>query len=105
MSVENGSDWVPGLLSQLAGVYKKMPQLFPEEPAGAIHRNLYISPFWEDDIQALGKYLPADHIVFGSDYPHPEGLADPLSYVDHLSGLSDQEVSDFMGGTIASLID
>ncbi len=105
MSVENGSDWVPPLLAQLANVHKKMPQLFPEEPVGAIHRNLYISPFWEDDIQALGKYLPADHIVFGSDYPHPEGLADPVSYVEHLVGLSDQEVSDFMGATLTSLID
>jgi predicted TIM-barrel fold metal-dependent hydrolase len=105
MSVENGSDWVPGLLSQLANVYKKMPQLFPEDPIAAIHRNIYISPFWEDDILGLGKFLPPDHIVFGSDFPHPEGLADPLSYVDHLSGLSDQEISDFMGGTLASLID
>ncbi|MCI4318282.1 MAG: amidohydrolase, partial [Thermoplasmata archaeon] len=91
MSVENGSDWVPALLSQLASVHKKMPQMFPEEPTGVIHRNFYISPFWEDDIQDLGKYLLPDHIVFGSDYPHPEGLADPMSYVDHLVGLSEQE--------------
>jgi predicted TIM-barrel fold metal-dependent hydrolase len=105
MSVENGSDWVPGLLYQLANVYKKMPQLFPEDPIAAIHRNLYISPFWEDNIQDLGTYLPLDHIVFGSDYPHPEGLADPVSYVDHLVGLSDHEISAFMGDTLASLID
>jgi len=105
MSVENGSDWVPGLFSQLANVYKKMPQLFAEEPVAAIHRNLFISPFWEDDIQNLGKHIPPDHIVFGSDYPHPEGLADPVSYVDHLTGLSDQEVSEFMGGTLTALID
>jgi predicted TIM-barrel fold metal-dependent hydrolase len=105
MSVENGSDWVPGLLSQLANVHKKMPQLFPEDPIEAIHRNLYISPFWEDDIQDLGTYLPLDHVVFGSDYPHPEGLADPVSYADHLTGLSDQQISDFMGDTLTTLID
>jgi predicted TIM-barrel fold metal-dependent hydrolase len=105
MSVENGSDWVAGLLSQLAGVYKKMPQLFPEDPIAAIHRTMFISPFWEDDIENLGKYLPSDHIVFGSDFPHPEGLADPLSYVDHLTGLSDQDISSFMGATLAALID
>jgi hypothetical protein len=105
MSVENGSDWVPGLLSQLASVHKKMPQLFGEDPVAAIRRNLFISPFWEDDIQELGTFLPAEHIVFGSDFPHPEGLADPVSYVNHLSGLNDKEVSDFMGGTLASLID
>jgi predicted TIM-barrel fold metal-dependent hydrolase len=105
MSVENGSDWVSGLLDQLAGVYKKMPHGFEEDPIEAIHRNLFISPFWEDDVQALGKMLPIDHIVFGSDYPHPEGLRDPLSYMDHLGGLADDEVRDFMGGTLTRLID
>ena len=28
--------------------------------------------------------MGADHILFGSDYPHPEGLAEPCTYVDHL---------------------
>jgi predicted TIM-barrel fold metal-dependent hydrolase len=105
MSVENGSDWVPGLLDQLAGLYKKMPHLFAENPLDVIHRNFYISPFWEDDVQRLGKLLPIDHVVFGSDYPHPEGLADPLSYLDHLGGLSDDEIRELMGGTLAGLID
>jgi predicted TIM-barrel fold metal-dependent hydrolase len=105
MSVENGSDWVERLLELLAGVYKKMPQQFPEDPIEAIRRNFFISPFWEDDIQSLGKLLPLDHIVFGSDYPHPEGLRDPLSRLDHLGGLSDDEVRDFMGGTLTRLID
>jgi predicted TIM-barrel fold metal-dependent hydrolase len=105
VSVENGSDWVPGLFQQLAGVYKKMPQMFPEDPIVAIRRNVYISPFWEDDVRSLGELLPIDHIMFGSDYPHPEGLADPLSYLDHLEGLSDDEINGVMGGTLANLID
>jgi predicted TIM-barrel fold metal-dependent hydrolase len=105
MSVENGSDWIPGLLDQLAGVHKKMPQLFAEDPLGAIRRNVFVSPFWEDDLQALAELLPIDHLVFGSDYPHPEGLADPLSYLDHLDGLTDAEVERVMGGTLAGLID
>jgi predicted TIM-barrel fold metal-dependent hydrolase len=104
VSVENGSDWVPGLLTQLAGVYKKMPQLFAEHPVEAIRRNLYISPFWEDDIGALAELLPIDHILFGSDYPHPEGLADPVSYLDQVAGLSDEEIVGFMGGTLANLV-
>jgi predicted TIM-barrel fold metal-dependent hydrolase len=104
MSVENGSDWVPGLLQQLAGVYKKMPQLFAEDPVEAIRRNLWISPFWEDEVKGLADLLPIDHVVFGSDFPHPEGLADPLSYLDHLTGLSDDEIRDLMGGTLAGLV-
>ena len=104
MSVENGSDWVPWLLQTLAGVYKKMPQLFAEDPLESIRRNIFISPFWEDDILALGTHLPDDHIVFGSDFPHPEGLADPLSYLDNLGELSDQQIRDFMGDTLGRLV-
>ena len=35
---------------------------------------------WASIIDVIG----ADHVLFGSDYPHPEGLAEPCSYVDHL---------------------
>jgi predicted TIM-barrel fold metal-dependent hydrolase len=82
-----------------------MPQLFAEDPVDAVRRNLYISPFWEDDLVALAQHLPMDHLMFGSDFPHPEGLADPLSYVEHLDRLSDDETAKVMGGTLTSLID
>ena len=28
-----------------------------------------------------------DRVIFGSDWPHPEGLADPITFVDDLEGL------------------
>ena len=31
-------------------------------------------------------------MIFGSDYPHAEGLADPKSFVDDLPGFSDDEI-------------
>ena len=63
--------------SNLADVYKKMPQDFPEDPVEVFKRNIYISPFREEDLGALAELIGADHVLFGSDYPHPEGLADP----------------------------
>lgn len=103
-SVENGSDWVAPLLSQLADVYKKMPQRFGEDPLESIRRCFSISPFWEDDIAALSDLLPMEHILFGSDYPHPEGLRDPLTYLDHLEGLSDHDVANVMGANLERLV-
>jgi predicted TIM-barrel fold metal-dependent hydrolase len=103
-SVENGSDWVGPLLRHLAEVYKKMPQQFEESPIESIRRCFYISPFWEDDLLALSDILPIEHILFGSDYPHPEGLRDPLSYLDHLGGLSDEDIRNVMGATLTRLL-
>jgi predicted TIM-barrel fold metal-dependent hydrolase len=102
--IENGSSWVAPLLGVLADTYKKMPQDFPEDPVAVFKRNIYISPFWEEDLPALAELIGAEHVLFGSDYPHPEGLADPASYVDELEGAPEDVVRKIMGGNLASLM-
>ena len=103
--IENGGSWVPHFLEQLADVYKKMPQAFDEDPIEAFKRNVYVSPFFEDNLDELIEEMGADHILFGSDYPHPEGLAEPCTYVEHLpKGLSPRRVRKIMGGTLGQLM-
>jgi predicted TIM-barrel fold metal-dependent hydrolase len=102
--VENGSSWVESLLKTLASVYKKMPQAFAEAPIDQIRRNVSISPFWEESAVDLAALIGEDNVIFGSDYPHPEGLADPAAFVDELEGASDEFVAKFMGGNLARLL-
>ncbi|MDQ2677749.1 MAG: amidohydrolase [Actinomycetota bacterium] len=102
--IENGSSWVAPLLANLADVYKKMPQDFSEHPVETFKRNVYVSPFWEEDLRALAELIGTGHVLFGSDYPHPEGLADPASYVDELAGLPDDAIRCIMGGNLAGLM-
>ncbi|HNI36073.1 MAG TPA: amidohydrolase family protein [Microthrixaceae bacterium] len=102
--IENGSSWVAPLLSNLKDIYKKMPQDFLEDPVAVFKRNVYVSPFWEEDLGALAELIGTEHVLFGSDYPHPEGLADPASYVDELAGLPDESIRKIMGGNLASLM-
>jgi predicted TIM-barrel fold metal-dependent hydrolase len=102
--IENGSSWVEPLIRVLADTYKKMPQDFPEDPVEVFKRNIYISPFWEEDLVALADLVGADHVLFGSDYPHPEGLADPASYVSELEGAPEETVRKIMGANLARLM-
>lgn len=102
--VENGSSWVAPLLHNMADVYKKMPQDFPEDPIEVVKRNIYISPFWEENLGELAELIGEEHVLFGSDFPHPEGLAEPASYVKELDGLSDETVRKIMGGNLARLM-
>jgi len=102
--IENGSSWVAPLLERLADVYKKMPQDFQENPVDVFKRNIYISPFWEEDLGELADLIGVEHVLFGSDYPHPEGLADPVSYADELKGLDEESVRKIMGGNLAQLM-
>jgi predicted TIM-barrel fold metal-dependent hydrolase len=46
----------------------------------------------------------ADRVVFGSDFPHPEGLGDPLSFIDEIAPLSDEDKRKIMGGTLSVLM-
>ncbi|HEY3142496.1 MAG TPA: amidohydrolase family protein [Acidimicrobiales bacterium] len=102
--IENGSSWTEPLLNRLADTYKKLPQDFLEDPVEVIKRQIYISPFWEEDLGALAELIGVDQVLFGSDYPHPEGLADPASYMNELAGLPDESIRKIMGGNLAQLM-
>jgi predicted TIM-barrel fold metal-dependent hydrolase len=104
-AIENGGDWVVPFLHHLEDVHRKMPHGFDEDPLVAFKRNVWVNPFHEDDIGGLIDAIGVDHVLFGSDYPHPEGLAEPCSYVDHLpDSLSDEDVAKIMGGNLASIM-
>ena len=104
-TIENGGTWVKPLLEKLEGVYKKLPQDFPEHPLDAFRRNVYVNPFWEDGLEGLIDVMSPDRILFGSDYPHPEGLGDPVSFYDDLpSSLSSGDAAKIMGGNLKELL-
>jgi len=102
--IENGASWVAPLLKSMKDLYKKMPQEFAENPVDVIRRNIYISPFWEEDYAELAELLGEDHVLFGSDYPHPEGLAEPAAFANDLAHLPEEQVRKFMGGNLATLM-
>ncbi len=102
--VENGSAWVRPLLHDMAESYERQPHLFVEDPVVAFKRNVYVHPFHEEDPVGLVELLGADRVLFGSDYPHPEGMSDPITFVDELKGLDDSAVRKVMGGNLAGLM-
>ena len=102
--VENGSGWLEPLFKTLSDLYKKIPQDFREPPVEVIKRNIHISPFWEEDLGALAELLGEDRVLFGSDFPHPEGLAEPRTYLKELSNLPEELTRKIMGGNLARLM-
>ncbi|HEX3332715.1 MAG TPA: amidohydrolase family protein [Acidimicrobiales bacterium] len=104
-SIESGGDWVAGFLDHVADTYKKMPQAFEEDPVEQFKTHVWISPFHEDNLKLLIDTVGASQVLFGSDFPHPEGLAEPRSYVDHLPRtLSDEDARQIMGGNLARIM-
>jgi len=104
-TIEQGSCWVGPLLKKLEKAYGQMPYAFKRDPLETFAKHVWVSPYYEDDLVGLRDAIGADHILFGSDYPHAEGLADPVSFVNDLDGFSKDEVQLIMRDNAASLVE
>jgi predicted TIM-barrel fold metal-dependent hydrolase len=104
ISVENGGSWVGHLVRNLELSYKKMPQEFPEHPRDVFERNVWINPFWEDSVTGLIDLIGAERVCFGSDFPHPEGLDEPLAWHKEVAGLPTKDVERVMSTNLAHLL-
>jgi len=83
-SVENGSEFLPDLFRKLTSQHRRIPGFFPEDPAETFRRHIWVNPFWEDDPYEIAALVGEDRVIFGSDWPHIEGMPEPLDYVREL---------------------
>jgi predicted TIM-barrel fold metal-dependent hydrolase len=110
LSVEYGSTWVAPLvrkLDHLARLFSKDMWRFgtpPLKPSDTVRQNLWVAPFFEDDIVGLTHTIGASHVLGGSDYPHPEGLLWPSEFADELDGLAAGDVRLIMRDNLAALM-
>ena len=74
------------------------------KPSETFRNNVWVTPFFEDDVPGLVKLLGAGHVLAGSDYPHPEGLAQPCEFADELTALSPDVVRRVMRDNLAELV-
>jgi predicted TIM-barrel fold metal-dependent hydrolase len=93
-SIEAGADWVPELLRKLKKVYGQSPSGFTSDPVATFRTHVWVAPFYEDDLAELRDLIGLDHLLFGSDWPHAEGLAVPATFADDLrrNGFDEQEI-------------
>ncbi|MBU3992727.1 MAG: amidohydrolase [Alphaproteobacteria bacterium] len=105
VSVENGSVWMKELVRMFKKVYGQGPQQFARDPIENLRRNFFVVPFYEDNIQELVEMMGVNRVLFGSDYPHAEGLGDPLSFVDELKGFSDADIKLIMSDNMKGLLE
>jgi len=95
-TIESGSEWVPPLIKKMKKIYGQTPGAFPGDPIEQMQTNVWVAPYYEDDIRALADAIGAEHVLFGSDWPHAEGLAEPASFVNDLPGFSADEIRKIM---------
>ena len=85
-SIESGSDWLPQLVKNLKKVYGQNPGGFTRDPIESLREHVWVAPYYEDDLAQLRDLVGVERVLFGSDWPHAEGLAEPRLFADDLRG-------------------
>jgi predicted TIM-barrel fold metal-dependent hydrolase len=61
-------------------------------PSQIFREHFFVAPYPEENVQRVVAEVGVEPIVFGSDFPHGEGLARPVEYITaQLSGFSESD--------------
>lgn len=104
-SIENGCNWMKTLVSRFNHVYGQMPKEFKRHPIETLQRHIFVSPFYEEPIREVANLVGVSQILFGSDFPHPEGLARPVEFLKELVDFGPEDQRRIMGGNLKALLD
>jgi predicted TIM-barrel fold metal-dependent hydrolase len=102
-SIENGAAWVPQLLVRLFRGHAQVKGYYKKNPVDQFHEHIWITPFWEDSVPELAKQIPVERILFGSDWPHVEGVVRPLDFLEAVDGFSPEDLRKIMHDNAAGL--
>ena len=108
--IENGSAWVEYLLKRMDKAQRaqwRVPSIggeFKDTPSDVFREHVWVVPFYEDDVVGLSKVIGVKRTLFGSDYPHPEGVVEPVEFLKKLEGLSTPDVRRIARSNAAELL-
>jgi predicted TIM-barrel fold metal-dependent hydrolase len=103
-SIENGSDWIYPLVKGLKKQANRTPWLFPDDPLDTIRKHIWVTPYYEEDIRKLADTIGVERVLFGSDWPHGEGLAEPAAFTKELGAFEPDEVHRIMRDNCVELV-
>jgi predicted TIM-barrel fold metal-dependent hydrolase len=110
VSVENGSLWVPYVMKamdKMKGMGRNGPWVggyVKGRPSEVLKRHVLVAPYHEEDVPALVETIGASQVLFGSDFPHPEGLAEPAEFGNLISDLPSEAIRMVMRDNAAQLV-
>jgi predicted TIM-barrel fold metal-dependent hydrolase len=110
---EHGASWVPHTLTHMdksRGMGRNGPWIggpLADRPSRIFKEFVRVAPYPEDDIPWIVENLGGDDrcLVMGSDFPHAEGLAEPVEFEKLLHPLDEASRRRIMRGNAEALFD
>jgi predicted TIM-barrel fold metal-dependent hydrolase len=106
---EQGTVWLPYTLRKMDHAFlmgrKARFGKLDRRPSQIFKEHFIVAPFPEENVQRVVAEVGIEPIVFGSDFPHGEGLAFPGQYVDaQLKGMPEDQVLAIMRDNLARFL-
>ena len=106
---EMGTVWLPYTLRKMDHAFlmgrKAKYGTLTERPSSIFKRHFVVAPFPEENVQRVVDEVGIEPIVFGSDFPHGEGLAYPSEYVGaQLGSFDEADQFRIMRGNLAEFL-
>ena len=101
-------DEIPDLNEAECRLVSRIGGPIDERPSEIFKRHVYVAPFLDVDHEAkiseLVELIGADHVLFGSDWPHGEGRDTPRHFGDELSDVSEPDLHKVLRSNTAELL-
>jgi predicted TIM-barrel fold metal-dependent hydrolase len=85
---------VPDLMYRLKSAASRSPGYFSVDPVESFCEHVWVTPFWEDNVEAIAQTLPLDRLLLGSDWPHAEGVVQPIDFVTEALSWADDRTRE-----------
>ena len=103
LPVEFVSTWIRPFVEKVHRSGPAAAQIFDEDPFVTFTGRSTSTSSTNRPQGLLDLGIPADHLMFGSDFPHPEGMADACVLRDRRAATKDAQTL-IMGGTLERLL-
>jgi predicted TIM-barrel fold metal-dependent hydrolase len=106
---EQGTVWVPYIVRKMDHAFlmgrKATWGKLEMRPSEYFRTRVFVAPFPEENVDRVAEAVGVDPITFGSDFPHGEGLPDPMMYMSQLKNFDDAQVKAIMRDNMARFLD
>jgi predicted TIM-barrel fold metal-dependent hydrolase len=106
---EQGTVWAPYIIRKLDHAFmmgrKATWGTLTMRPSDYFKQHCFVAPFPEENVERVVEAVGIEPIVFGSDFPHGEGLPEPQAYLGQLQNFSEDQVKTVMRDNLARFLD
>jgi predicted TIM-barrel fold metal-dependent hydrolase len=106
---EQGTVWAPYTIRKLDHAFLMGRRAtwgkLTMRPSEYFRQHCFVAPFPEENVDRVVEAVGIEPIVFGSDFPHGEGLPEPQAYLGQLKNFTPEQVKTVMRDNLARFLD